>query len=186
VRPVISGDGGAAQRVERWLARGKCRVCGTSFTCYPDELYPRRQYQLDAVAQVVANVSLGGQGAPVAAREIGASPTSVRRWLGWVAALVEPGELLRATVQIDPTAPAGSGISRHVGDGVRGRAARVLDALEQFGAALVRRGVALAQRSGLGRVLGWQRSLFGDVVGLVSEPKTLSPAMALGGGPAGR
>jgi hypothetical protein len=50
----------------------------------------------------------------------------------------------------------------------------------------VRRGVVLAQRSGLGRVLGWQRSLFGDVVGLVSEPVTLSPAMALGGGPSRR
>jgi hypothetical protein len=96
---------------------------------------------------------------------------------------VEPGELLRVAVQVDPTVPAGSGISRHAGEGVRARAARVLDALEQLGAALVRGGVALAQRSGLGRVLGWQRSAFGDVVGLVSEPKTLSPAMARGWGP---
>lgn len=186
MHPVIATEDGAAQRVEQWLARARCSACRTSFTCYPDELYPRRQYQLDVVAQVVAEVSLGDQGAPAAAREIGASPTSVRRWLGWVAGLVEPGELLRATVHVDPTAPAGSGISRHVGDDVRGRAARVLDALEQLGAALVRRGLALAQRSGLGRVLGWQRSLFGDVVGLVSEPKTLSPAMVLGGGPSGR
>ena len=186
MRPVIAAEDDAAQRAERWIARAKCSACRTSFTCYPDELYPRRQYQLDVVAQVVAEVSLGESSAPAAAREIGASPTSVRRWVCWVAALVEPGELLRATVQVDPTAAAGSGISRHVADGVCGRAARVLDALEQLGSALVRRGIALPQRSGLGRVLGWQRSVFGDVVGLVSEPKTLSPAMALGGGPAGR
>jgi hypothetical protein len=186
VHPVIAAEDGGAVRVERWLARAKCSACRTSFTCHPDELYPRRQYQLDLVAQVVAGVSLGERSAPAAASEVGASPTSARRWVTWVAALAEPGELLRATVRIDRTAPAGSGISRHAGDSVRARAARVLDALEQLGAALVRLGIALAQRSGLGRVLGWQRSLFGDVVGLVSEPKTFSPAMARGGGPSGR
>lgn len=184
--PVISAEDGATARVEKWLARAKCRACRTSFTCYPDELYPRRQYQLDVVAQVVAAQSLGERSAPAAARAIGASPTSARRWVGWVAELMDPGELLRMTVKVDPTAPAGSGISRHVGEGVRARAARVLDALEQLGAALLRSGVTLAQRSGLGRVLGWQWSASGDVVGLVSEPKTLSPAMARGGAPSGR
>jgi hypothetical protein len=183
---MIAAEGGSAARVEQWLTRAKCSACRVSFTCYPEELYPRRQYQLDVVAQVVAAVSLGERSAPAAAREAGASPTSARRWVRWIAALTEPGELLRTTVQIDPTTPAGSGISRHVGDGVHARAARMLDALEQLGAALVRRGLTLIQRSGLGRVLGWQRSLFGDVVGLVSEPKTLSPAMARGGGPSGR
>jgi len=168
------------------VARFKCGVCRTSFTCYPDELYPRRQYQLDVVARVVAEVSLGERSASAAAREIGASPTSARRWVTWVAALAEPSELLRATVQVDPAVPAGGGISRHAGDGVRARAARVLDALEELAAALVRRGLALAQKSGLGRVLGWQRSLFGDVVGLVSEPSTLSPALALERGVRGR
>jgi hypothetical protein len=185
VHPVIAAEGRAV-RVDQWLARAKCSACRTSFTCHPDELYPRRQYQLDIVARVVAGVSLGERSAPTAASEVGASPTSARRWVTWVAALAEPGELLRATVQLDPTTPAGSGISRHGGDSVRARAARVLDALEQLGAALVRRGIALVQRSGLGRVLGWQRALFSDVVGLVSEPKTLSPAMARGGGPNGR
>jgi hypothetical protein len=186
VRPVIAAGAGTAVRVEQWVARAKCSACRTSFTCHSEEIYPRRQYQLDVVAQVVAAVSLGERSAPAAASEVGASPTSARRWVTWVAALAEPSELLRATVRIDPTAPAGSGISRHAGDGVRARAARVLDALEQLGAALVRCGIALAQRTGLGRVLGWQRSLFGDVVGLVSEPKTLSPAMAREGSPSGR
>lgn len=186
VHPVIADPSGVAARAEQWLSRAKCSACKKSFTCLPEVLYPRRQYQLDVVAEVVADVSLGERSAPAAAREVGASPTSARRWTAWVAALAEPGELLRATSQLDPTAPVGAGLSRHAGDGIRARAARVLDALEQLGAALVRRGVALAHRTGLGRVLGWQRSLFGDVVGLIAEPNTLSPAMALGGAPSGR
>lgn len=183
---MIADAAGVAARVEQWLARAKCSACRTSFTCYPEVLYPRRQYQLDVVAQVVAAVSLGEHSAPAAACDIGASPTSARRWTKWIAEIAEPSELLRVTAQIDPAAPAGTGISRHVGDGVRACAARVIDALEQLGAALVRRGLSLAMRSGLGRVLGWQRGLFGDVVHLVTEPKTLSPAMALGGVSSGR
>jgi hypothetical protein len=177
VHPVIADPVGAAVRVEQWLARAKCGACQRSFTCLPEILYPRRQYQLDVVAQVVAAVSIGESSVAAAAREVGASPTSARRWTAWIAAMAAPGELLRVTAQIDPAVPAGTGISRHVGDGVRGRAARVLDALEQLGAALVRRGLSLAMRSGLGRVLAWQRSAFGDVVNLVTEPKNLSPAL---------
>ena len=185
MHPVIADPSGAAARVERWLARTKCSACLKSFTCLPEALYPRRQYQLDVVAQVVAAVSLGDESAPVAAREVGASATSARRWVRWVAGLASPSELLRVAAQLDAAAPVGVGLSRHAGDGVRARAARVLDALEQVGAALGRRGVALALRSGLGRVLGWQRSHFGDIVQLVAEPSSLSPALALGGAPRG-
>lgn len=182
VHPVIADPTGALVRVERWLARAKCGACRKSFTCYPEALYPRRQYQLDVVAQVAAEISLGDLHASVAARAASASPTSARRWTAWIAGLASPSELIQLTALLDPTAPAGAGISRHAGDGVRARAARVLDALEQLGAALGRRGVAVAQRSGLSRVLGWQRSRFGVVIGLVAEPRSFSPAMALGGG----
>lgn len=188
MHPVIAGTSSAvegAERVERWLARAKCSVCKKGFSCLPEELYPGRQYQLDVVAQVVADVSLGGNSAAQAARAVGASPTSARRWIAWVAALVAPAVLLQAAARLDPDAPVGAGLSRHAGDGVRARAARVLDALEQLGAALVRSGLAVAHRSGLGRVLGWQRARFGDVVHLVAEPKVLSPALALGGAPRG-
>lgn len=174
-----------ATRTERRIARAKCSACRYGFTPYSDELYPRRQYQLDVVARVVAEIAVGQRGAPAAARLVGASTTSARRWTKWIAELADASELLRVTRYVDPAAPAGAGLSLHIGAGIRHRAACVLDALEQLGAALVRRGVALVQRSGLGRVLGWQRSLFGDVVNLVTEPKTLSPAMALGGGPSG-
>ncbi len=186
VSPVIPSAQGAAC-VERQLARAKCSSCRRSFTCYPAELYPRRQFQLDVVAVVVAAVSLGGESAPTAARSVGASATSARRWVAWIGQLAEPQMLLGVVAHVDPDAPAGIGLSMAPsGSGVHACAARVLAALEQLGTALVRRGLALAARSGLGRVLGWQRAVHGDVIGLVAEPKSLSPAMALGGARAGR
>lgn len=161
--------------------------CRHSFTLYPDELYPRRQYQLDVVAHVVAATSLGAERAPVAAGKVGASATSARRWTAWVADLVDPRVLLSMVARLDPDAPVGAGLAMlQPMAGVCGRAGQVLGALEQLGAALVRCGVAFVARSGLGRVLGWQRAQHGDVVGLVTEPKTLSPAMVIGGWPAGR
>jgi hypothetical protein len=51
-----------ASVVERWqlaLPLGKCSCCHRAFTCYPPGFYPRRQYQLDVVAEVVAGVALG-------------------------------------------------------------------------------------------------------------------------------
>jgi hypothetical protein len=53
----------------------------------------------------------------------------------------------------------------------------VLAALEVLGVSLVGVGVALVERTGLGRVLGWQFRQHGDVYELAS------PAMALGGRP---
>jgi hypothetical protein len=44
----------------------------------------------------------------------------------------------------------------------------------------VRHGLGLAARTGLGRVLGWQHVVHGDVYGLVGGVRQLSPAMALG------
>jgi len=187
VSPVVANGGGGTERVERLLARAKCSSCRRCFTCYPDELYPQRQFQLDVVAQAVAAVSFGDASAPAAARSVGASATSARRWTAWVAELAEPHVLLRVATHLDPDAPVGAGFSTTPsGSALHARAGRVLAALEQLGAALVRRGVALFARSGLGRVLGWQRITHGDVVGLVREPKTLSPGMALTGAPAGR
>jgi hypothetical protein len=98
-----------------------------------------------------------------------------------VAGLVEPSDVLAVTRKLDPDAPAGAGLS--VGEAtspLRSRAARVLAVLEALGAALVRRGVARRARTGLGRVLEWQHRLHREVVGLVAEPRRLSPAMAIG------
>jgi hypothetical protein len=185
--PVVAATGGGVERDEPSLRRAKCSSCRRSFTCYPSELYPRRQFQLDVVALAVAEVSLGGTSASAVARCVGASTTSVRRWTAWVAGLAEPCVLLGVAAHLDPDAPVGAGLSAAPsGSDVRACAGRVLVALEHLGMALVRCGVALAARSGLGRVLGWQHVAHGDVVGLVREPKTLSPAMALGGAPGSR
>ena len=59
-------------------------------------------------------------------------------------------------------------------------AARVLHALEYLGTALVRSGVVLVSKSGLGRLLEWQHHLHGDVVHLVATLSSFSPALALG------
>jgi hypothetical protein len=182
VHVVEVGADGECQRVEQLRRRAKCTSCRCSFTCYPKGIYPRRQYQIDVVAIPVAAMSLGGETAAAAAGQVGASATSARRWTAWVAALAAPAELLALAARLDPDAPVGAGLSMvPSGSGVRHRAGSVLAALEHLGAALLRRGVALVERSGLGRVLGWQYVTHGDVIGIASEPKTLSPAMDLGG-----
>ncbi len=170
------------ERCERHLARAKCCLCHVSFTCYPPGHYPRRQYQLDVVTEVVAAVAISeGSGVQVA-RAVGASATSVRRWFRWVGALIEPSVALACAVQLDPDSLAGAGLStlatsaRAVGATV----ARVLGALEHFAAALLHRGIQVGACTGLGRVLEWQHRYHGVYVALVAEPRRLSPPMVLG------
>ena len=174
---VVAVATGALERWEQPMPRAKCSGCKHAFTCRPEGLYPRRQFQLDAVATVVAAIAVGAQAAARAAKAAGASATSGRRWLSWVAGLAHPRELLVVAAQIDPDAPTGAGLSLTAGDTTRAGAARVLTALEQLGLALARRGLTAA-RSGLGRVLGWQLLAHGDVYGLCTG-ETLSPGMAL-------
>ena len=176
---VAAAATGAIERWEQPVPRAKCSACAHGFTCRPEGLYPRRQFQLDAVATVVAAIAMGAQSAARAAKAAGASATSGRRWLSWVAGLGQPRDLVAAAAQLDPDAPAGAGLSLAAGDTTRARATQVLTALEQLGLALARRGFSTA-RSGLGRVLGWQLAAHGDVYGLVTG-ETLSPRMALTG-----
>ncbi len=175
--------------VERWelpLAKAKCSSCKHGFTCYPPGIYPCRRYQLDVVADVAADVALGGAGAGRAAEAAHATASSARRWVAWVAALAKPGDLLAVAARLDADAPAGAGLGNlPAGSTVRARAARVLAGLEQLGAALVRAGVAVAERTGLGRVLGWQHAAHGAVFRLGDTGLHPSPATALGGGAGG-
>jgi hypothetical protein len=174
---VVAGvvAGSSVERVARWLSRSKCSSCARSVTCYPAEHYPQRQYQLDVVAEVVAAAAIGRESAGKAAARATSSATSARRWTAWVAALAEPSALLSLAQRIEQETAVGVGASV-VGAG----AARVLGGLEALGAALLRRGVELVSRTGLGRVLEWQHRAHGDVVHLVSQPRRLSPAMAIG------
>lgn len=167
--------------VEHWelpLARAKCSSCKRGFTCYPAGIYPGRRYQLDVVADVAADVALGGKSAARAAAAVHATASSARRWLAWVAALAKPRDLLAVAARLDPDAPTGAGLGAL---SPRAPAARVLAALEQLGAALVRAGVAMAERTGLGRVLGWQHAAHGAVFGLGDSGLHPSPATVLVG-----
>jgi hypothetical protein len=133
-----------------------------------------------------ADIALGGAGAARAAETVHATATSARRWVAWVAALAKPGDLLAVVVRLDADAPAGAGLGGlPEGPTVRARAARVLAGLEQLGAALVRAGVVVAERTGLGRVLGWQHAAHGAVFGLGDSGLHPSPATVLGGGTRG-
>lgn len=171
--------------VEQWelpLAKARCSSCKHGFTCRPPGIYPQRRYQLDVVADVAGTVVLGGASAARAALAAHATASSARRWVAHVAALAKPGDLLAVAARLDPDAPAGSGLGGlPAGPTVRARAAQVLAALEQLGAALVRAGVVMAERTGLGRVLGWQHAAHGAVFGLGDAGLHLSPATALGG-----
>jgi hypothetical protein len=170
---------GVIGRQERWLPRAKCSSCRRGFTCYPADHYPHRQYQLDVVAAVTAAVAIGGGSAGKAAAMVTASATSARRWSAWVAGLAAPEVLLATAQKLDPDAPVGAGLSATGTLTPRqAKVALVLAALEQVGAALVRRGLELMVRTGLGRVLHWQYRAHGDVAHLVCEPRSLSPAMA--------
>lgn len=180
--PVVATA--AAAVVERWqlaLPLGKCSCCHRAFTCYPPGFYPRRQYQLDVVADVVAGVALGVEPVVDIAAAVTASSTSARRWTAWVAVLTRASELVAAAAQVDASVATVAlpppRAARHAG------AAAVLAGLEALGAALVRVGVAAMERTGLGRVLGWQHRRHGDVYGLVHGPRSFSSAMAPGGRP---
>lgn len=167
--------------VEQWelpLAKAKCSSCKRGSACYPPGIYPRRRFQLDVVADVAAEVALGGVSATRAAAAAQATASSVRRWVTWVAALAKPRDLLAAAARLDPDAPAGAGLGTLPAGAP---AARVLAALEQLGSALVRAGVAVAERTGLGRVLGWQHAAHGAVFGIGDSGLHLSPATVLVG-----
>ena len=133
------------------------------------------------VADVAADVVLGGTSTARAVAAVQATASSARRWVAHVAALAEPHDLLSVAARLDPDTPAGTGFSRlPAGSTVQARAARVLAALEQLGSALVRTGVAVAERSGLGRVLGWQHAAHGAAFGLGDGGLRPSPATAFG------
>jgi len=163
------------------LARARCksRNC-VGFVVRPGDLYPHRQYQPDVVAKVVAAVAIGGETPAKAAAAAQASATSARRWTGWVAKLIEVSVALALGARLWPDGVAGAGLAATPAPSTRALAARVLQALEHLGAALQRTGAALVSKTGLGRVLEWQHRTHRDVVRLVVEPRSFSPAMALG------
>ena len=169
------------------LHRAQCKAgCPSFVETRPEGLYPHRQYQPDVVARVVAAVALGDESPRQAAARATASATSARRWSRWVAALVEVGAAVAMAAHLSMDGTTGAGLSTTPGDSVKAVAARVLQALEYLGEALVCAGVTLASKTGLGRLLEWRHRHRGEVVHLVAEPSRFSPGMALtapGGAP---
>lgn len=178
--PVVSVGPGQFERWAMYLPLAKCTACETGFTVYPPGIYPRRQYQLDVVAEVAAAGALGAEVPTAAAAPAKASATSARRWMRWLAGLASPAELAALAARLDPDAPAGAGL-RPAAEGAteRARAGQALGALEQVGLALVRAGVTCVERTGLGRLLGWQHRSHGDSYTL-ADRLALSTAMVAG------
>ncbi len=160
--PIVSSGPAQAQRQPKHVPLAKCSACRTGFTVRSEGLYPGRQFQLDVVADVAAAVAVGGAPAAASARTVGASATSARRWVRWIAALASVTEIVALTARLDPDAPAGAALPAATG-GPRGNCAAVLAALEQIGGALARVGVRCVERTGLGRLLGWQLRVHGVV-----------------------
>jgi hypothetical protein len=180
---------GALERWELWLPLGKCSVCHHGFTCYPRGFYPHRQYQLDVISGVAANIALGEQSVAESCRGQGVSGSSGRRWSKWVADLAAPDELLALAAKLDPRAAVGTGMSllgvASPSNPMHQRVALVQSALEQLGAVLTRLGIATWARTGLGRVLGWQFDVHRVLVRLVVPPTRLSPALEIEEGASG-
>lgn len=168
---------GVVERWELWLALAKCSACRHGFTCYPPGIYPRRQYQLDPVAGVVALVTWGRHSFAQAAATVGACHMTARRWTGWVERLAPPAELYALAARLDPDAHAGASSRLPETPPCFPVVAQVVTALEQLGLALERLALYLGARTGLGRVLGWQHQTHGLLVGLRDQLGGLSPPM---------
>lgn len=172
VSAVVCGVGAAVQYVSGQVRPRACCSDGCcpapSWTVYPSDAYPHRTFQLDVVSSAVAQVAAGESRQQAAARHQ-CSRRSVSRWRGWCAELVTPEDLTAAVVRLDP-----DGLPPPQRGGVEGRDAGgwTLRLWERLGDVLVHRGVALPDgRSGLQRVLAWQRQRDG-VVAWLTKPSS--------------
>lgn len=172
VHVVSVNEDGKTNRTEVVRDRGKCSSCGVSYTIYKDGHYPRRQYQLDLLANISAAILIGQQAASQVAQTVQASVTAIRRWTKWIECLIRPIDLLSLASKINPGVPAAAGISMFASN----VGTQVLFALEVLGSSLVDCDVQLASFSGLGRMLEWQFRHHEVVVSLTQH---LSPPMAL-------
>lgn len=172
VSAVVCGLAGAVEYATGQVRRRACcsgRSCpAPSWTVYPRGTYPHRSFQLDVVSSAIAQVAAGESARQAAERHL-CSRRSVGRWRRWCAQLVAPEELTVSVMRLDQ-------------DGLPPPVRGVREAMEQAGWALrlwerladvlAHRGVALSDgRSGLQRVLGWQRERDG-VVAWLTKPSS--------------
>lgn len=175
VSAVVCGLAGAVEYASGQVRRRACcsdRECpAPSWTVYPPRTYPHRTFQLDVVSSAVAQVA-AGESARQAAERHTCSRRSIGRWRRWCAQLVAPQELTAAVVRLDP-----DGLPSPLRGGREGKdqGGWALRLWERLADVLAHRGVALPEgRSGLQRVLGWQREREGVVAWLT---KPVSPRL---------
>lgn len=80
--------------------RVKCGQCHKSWTLRPPELVAHKHFQLCVVAHAVSGYLFDPAGTlSGVATEHGCSRKTVKRWLGWTAAIAEPETVLRKVVE---------------------------------------------------------------------------------------
>lgn len=149
-----------ATGIRRRRARCSSSSCpAKGWTIYEDGGYPHRSFQLDVVADAVVNAEIGSGSLTAAGAAVGASRDSVRRWVGWVEDLAEPGELEALIVRLDGDAMRASSPSI-----AASRVATIVVMLERLADVLAIGGVPIARRgSGLLRILTVRFSRFREV-----------------------
>jgi len=90
-----------------WLQRVACSLCWFSWTCRPSFLYPHRSFELDLV-EAAALAYLKDPAATYAgtSRQYGCSLTMLWGWIGWLADLAAPGEIVAEAARLDHSLPA--------------------------------------------------------------------------------
>lgn len=124
----------------------KCALCRHCWTLRPEGLVAQRHYQLCVVADATASYLFEpGQSLSSVAEAVGCDRRTVGRWVGWLAAVAKPADLLRhvlAAAQaplLTRFLPAGRSVRQATSvlwHEVRHRASQVLSLLEALGAAL--------------------------------------------------
>jgi hypothetical protein len=80
--------------------RVKCAACGKGWTLRPPELVAHKHFQLSVAARAVSGYLFDPAGTLTGvAAEHGCSRKTVKRWLGWTAAIAEPETVLSKVVE---------------------------------------------------------------------------------------
>ncbi len=116
VHCVLLSDG-QALRIEDGVAlqRVVCPSCGVSWTLRPAFLYPHRSFEPDInEAAALAYLSEAEATYVAVAARFQCSWKSVWLWVGWLARLVSPSELIAEIARLDAKTPAADLIPRAV------------------------------------------------------------------------
>ena len=168
---------------ELMCRRVKCGGCHKSWTLRPPELVPHKHFQLCVVARAVSRYLFDPAGTLTGVGlEHNCSRKTVKRWLGWTAAIAEPETVLSKVVEaveapLVPRLRAVAAVARKVrgalGRVVLERAAEVLALMERLCSAWQ------LEPPGLRAVV---RRLVGERNGIGTYARPAIPELARGAG----